>query len=177
MGCRRHGERERQSDADYPNPNHLGALSLSCRMVQEKPRADTNYQSSLRILLSLPSTEYRSRVPQLQALAAITDGINSCTNSTESRSAPNPGLWHLSRNSSIRCSPATARDARRGGSHPNSGLPAASMYPLFDYLARSCVITPGAAREGGQNLPRTDLPDHRRITGSPKAILARPRTS
>jgi len=128
-------------------------------MVQEKPRADTNYQSSLRILLSLPSTEYRSRVPQLQALAAITDGINSCTNSTESRSAPNPGLWHLSRNS--RCSPATARDARRGGSHLNSRLRAASMYPLFDYLARSCVITPGAAREGGQNLPRTDLSDRR----------------
>jgi len=43
LGCRRHGERERQSDADYRNPNHPGASSLSCRMVQEKTRADTNY--------------------------------------------------------------------------------------------------------------------------------------
>jgi hypothetical protein len=65
LGCRRHRERERQSDADYPNPNHLGASSLSWRVVQEKREPDTNYKSSPRILLSLPSTEYRSLVPQL----------------------------------------------------------------------------------------------------------------
>ena len=48
-------------------------------------------------------------------------------------------------------------------------------------LGRSCVIASEAAirppEKGRQNLPRTNLPDHRRITGSPKAILARPRTS
>jgi hypothetical protein len=38
LGSRRPGERERQSDADYPNPNHLCASPLSRRMVQEQKR-------------------------------------------------------------------------------------------------------------------------------------------
>jgi hypothetical protein len=72
LGCRRHGERERQSDADYPNPNHLGASSLSSRMVQGS-REPTLVVAEDTAFVSI------NGVPKLGVLtlsASITDGIN-----------------------------------------------------------------------------------------------------
>jgi predicted nucleic acid-binding protein len=37
LGCRRHGERERQSDADYPNPNLLRQLARLPIVVDGTP--------------------------------------------------------------------------------------------------------------------------------------------
>ena len=114
-------------------------------------------------------------MPQLQTLASITDGINSCTNSTESKSAQTRAFGPCP---AIRRSgphPPTSGDARRGGSRSQQPLAAGVQYPFIRPskirdLGRSCVITPEAAipppEKGRQNLPGTDLPDHRRITGT-----------